>query len=105
MNQKKVRKALEALIKTFNSHNLTVREMIKVIGLFTYSVGAGIGGFSQPGPDHTLLEREYYSNPTVDVALMLQGLLIQTWVDDLLQKPVLSNLANKLKEKQENGKD
>ena len=101
-NEKKVKKALQALIKTFNSHNLTVSEMIKVIGQLAYSVGAGVGGFDSPAPNHTVLEQEYYTNPTVDIALMLQGILIQSWVEDFLQKPVLSTLQTRLKENQEN---
>ena len=42
------------------------------------------------GPTIEQLKQEYYSNPTVDVGLMLQALLICDWELDFIKHPKLS---------------
>jgi len=95
---KKIDKATADLLKALNKNNLTVAEMIRVFSRLGYTIGASLAGFEGKGPaDIEVLKQEYYTHPTVDIALMLQALLIDTWVEDFLQNPVLSNLNNRLK--------
>ena len=70
------------LIDVFNKHKLTEEEIVLTYGNLVYTLGASMGGYSGKGPALEALKKMYYSNPTLDVALMLQGILITTWYDD-----------------------
>jgi len=97
-DQQKIKKVLLSVSKVINKAELTIPELIYFYGNLGYMLGSSIGGFNQleTKPDEITLEREYRINPTIDLGFMLQGLLITTWVDSFIQKPVVSTLAQKL---------
>lgn len=105
IDEDKVTKVITKLHKVFNRANLTIPEILLAYGNLGYHLGASIAGFHEEGPDTETLEREYRLNPTVDVGLMLQGLLITSWEDNLLEKPEISSLAKRYKEQQEKEKE
>lgn len=102
VNEKKVEKVIEKLHKIINKSGLNVPEIVLTYGNLGYHLGASMAGFQYKGPDLETLKREYYLNPTVDVGLMIQGLMITGWEDGFKIKPELSRFAeiNK-KEKEE----
>lgn len=75
----KVEKCYEELVEVFQKHKLSVREILIAYGNLGYTLGASIEGFSGQGPSASDLEKMYYTNPTVGVALMSQGLLVTSW--------------------------
>ena len=98
--QKKVEKTIKKLHDTFNKAKLNPQEIIIAYGNLGYHLGASLAGFEDKGPDLETLKKFYYNDPTIDVGLMLQGLLITTWEQDFAQKPKLSNLAELYKTSQ-----
>lgn len=100
VDEKKVEKTIQKLHAIFNKANLNTQEIILAYGNLGYHLGAALAGFKDRGPDIETLKKFYYADPTVDVGLMLQGLLITTWEQDFTAKPKLSRLAelNKLSE-------
>jgi len=94
IDETKVAKLVSQVIKLINKNQLSIQEMIVAYGNLGYHLGASIAGFTDKGPNIEELKREYYSNPTVDVGLMIQGLLITDWEEDFRQNPKLSSFAN-----------
>lgn len=80
---KRCTKVYERLVDVFQEERPTVGETIIALGNLMYSLGASIGGYKDKGPGHEELSKMYYEKnpPTVDVALMLQGLQTTTWYD------------------------
>ena len=93
VDEKKVEKTIEKLHAIFNKAKLTPREILIAYGNLGYHLGASMAGFTDKGPDIGTLKRFYYADPTVDVGLMLQGLMITTWEEDFERSPKLSKLA------------
>jgi len=94
VNEKKIGKILDKVLDMINKSKLTIPELIILIGNLSYFIGASIAGFVEKGPSIDDLKKEYYRNPTIDIALMLQGLEITTWEEDFLKSPKISNIAN-----------
>lgn len=94
VDEKKVEKTIEKLHNVFNKANLNTQEIIIAYGNLGYHLGASLAGFTDKGPDMETLKKLYYADPTVDVGLMLQGLLITTWEKDFEKKPKLSAFAD-----------
>jgi len=92
--QDKVEKALNKILKALNQEQLTIPELIRLYGNLGYQIGTSIAGVKKQVSLEEL-KQLYYTNPTVDVGLMLQGLLITSWEEDFQQKPVLSNIGEK----------
>jgi hypothetical protein len=92
-NDNKVGAILTKVMKLLNKNNMTIPELIMFYGNLGYHVGASIAGYQGTGPSLEELKKLYYSNPTVDVGLMLQGLLITSWEEDYIKKPILSEKA------------
>ena len=79
----------EELVQVFQKHKPTVGEILIAYGNLGYSLGASIGGIKDEGPSIEKLQELYYSEPgRLDLALMLQGLLITTWYDDYVEKQI-----------------
>lgn len=83
VSKAKIDKAYSELVKVFNKHKLTVPEILIAYGNLGYTLGASIGGYKDKGPSAKDLELMYATKPTIDVALMLQGMTTTLWVDDL----------------------
>lgn len=80
---KKCTDLYEELVKVFQQYKPTVGEILIAYGNLGYALGASIGGHKEKGPSIEYLKELYYSEPgRLDVALMLQGLLVTTWYDD-----------------------
>lgn len=92
-DDKKIIKAMNATLKILNKYKLNIPELLLFFGNLGYHIGASMAGLKSNGPDLEALKREYYSNPTVDSGLMMQGLLITQWVSDYLKNPKLSNFV------------
>lgn len=69
------------LIQLFQKYSINVSELLIIYGNLGYSLGASIGGYKDKGPSLEELEKLYYAEPKrLDVALMLQGILITDWL-------------------------
>ena len=93
---KKVEQTIKKLHTIFNKANLNIQEILLAYGNLGYHLGASLAGFTGEGPigpDTDTLKKLYYVDPTVDVGLMLQGILITQWEQDFTKKPKLSKLA------------
>jgi hypothetical protein len=93
VDEGKVEKTIQKLHAVFNKANLNVQEILLVYGNLGYHLGASLAGFTNQGPNLEILKKLYYADPTVDVGLMIQGLMITTWEEDWTKKPRLSQLA------------
>lgn len=78
----KVDKVYKECVKAFQRTKLSVQEILLVYGNLGYTLGASIGGFEK-GPSVQELEKLYAENPNLAIALMLNGLTVTTWIDDL----------------------
>lgn len=91
-----INSTLNKLIKLINKSSHTRPELIELYGKLGYLIGASIGGYSENDkPTLQDLKHMYYVNPTLDVALMLQGLTTQTWKKDFEDNPKLSKLGER----------
>jgi hypothetical protein len=99
IDEKKIELVLDKVRKIINKAALTIPELLITYGNLGYNLGASMAGFTDKGPSIEDLKKSYYSNPSVDVGLMLQGLLITSWEKDFSQKPQLSNLIKKGEQK------
>lgn len=73
----------EELLKVFQNYKPTVGEILITYGNLGYALGASIGGYQEKGPGTEELKKLYYSEPgRLDVALMLQGMLVTEWFSD-----------------------
>jgi len=100
IDNEKAKEALDKLIEVMNTSDLTLQEQIHVLSNLIMATGASLAGFNGEMPSLEDLQHHDLLNPTIDVALMLQGLLMSQWAEDLKKKPVLSDLARKLKEQE-----
>lgn len=91
-DDKKVARTVESIMKILNKAKLNIPELIVLYGNMGYHIGASMAGLQSigQGPGIEELKREYYSKPSVDLGLMLQGLLITEWEKDYLTHPQLS---------------
>lgn len=83
VSRAKIEKLYTDLVKVFQKHKPGVKEILIAYGNLGYCLGASIGGYQEQGPSAKELELLYATKPTIDVALMLQGLTTTLWVDDL----------------------
>ena len=77
----KVNQAYEELVAVFQKYKLGVGEILIAYGNLGYTLGASIDGHAEQGPNTEELQKLYYSNPTVGVAMMLSGLTITSWYE------------------------
>lgn len=103
VNETKITTLVDQVHNWINENPLTIPELILFYGNLGYHLGASIAGFNNTGPTLEELQKAYYADPTVDVGLMLQGLLITTWEESFRQKPRLNSILTpqKISEKKE----
>jgi hypothetical protein len=95
-DEARVIKVLAKVMKVINKHNMTITDLIVMYGNLGYHIGASIAGVDpNSGPTLTELEQAYYTNPTIDVSLMIQGLQTTEWEKDFVAKPKLSHLGKR----------
>jgi hypothetical protein len=83
IDSEKCGKILEDLITAFNHQSISNKEIVLVLSNLMYTLGAYIEGYKEKGPGIDALEKLYYSHPTAGVGLMLQSLLMSTWLDSM----------------------
>ena len=92
LNKEKIEDCISKLEKVLTENNLTVGEILLTYGNLGYKLGASIrkgiydSRFVSEPPNTEELGKLYYSNPTPDVALMITGLTVTSWVDSLLKQ-------------------
>ena len=91
-DDKKVVSTINKVLKVLNKEKLSVSELIAFYGNLGIHIGCGIAGLDT-APNIEEIKREYYRNPTVDIALISQGYLITSWEQDYLKHPKLSSFA------------
>ncbi len=86
---KKVEECIRSLEKILQDQNLNVGELLLVYGNLGYKMGANLRRalsdpkFKSEPPDLDILNKLYYTNASIDVALMITSLQIVSWIDDL----------------------
>ena len=81
LNVERVSSLIEDLIKVFQHHKPTVKEIILAYGNLGYTLGACIDNWKNKGPDERTLLRLHKEKPSVGSALMLQGIQVCTWAE------------------------
>jgi len=89
-DEKKIAESIQKVLRILNKDKLNITELILFYARLGYSIGASMAGLKVDGPKLQELQQEYYKNPTVDVGMMMQGLLTETWIDSYKEKPALS---------------
>ena len=89
-DDKKVAETMAKALKVLDKAKLSIPEILVFYGNLGYHLGASIAGLKGTGPNLEEIKQEYYRNPSVDLGLMMQGLLITTWEEDFIQHPKLS---------------
>jgi len=80
------------LLRVFQKHKLTVKEIVVVYGNLGYSLGASVEGYKEFGPSPDEVQQKYYSGKnSIGNALMMQGMLITTWSDQIDNNSSLDN--------------
>jgi len=85
----KVTHLIQEVEKMLSEQSLNVGELLLFYGNLGYKVGANLRrelfdkDFKSEPPDTDLLNQLYYASATPDVATMLTGLHVISWVDDL----------------------
>jgi hypothetical protein len=82
-NAERVNEVYEKFINLLQEKKLTVAELCILLGNTLYTVGASIEGFKDEGPDMEELNKRYYTKPTVGIAIMLNGMTLVSYFDDL----------------------
>jgi len=75
----KVNRVYEKLVNIFQEEKLSVGEIIIAYGNLGYTLGASIEGYDGEGPSLEELTKKYYSDPTLGIALMIQGITVTSW--------------------------
>lgn len=82
-NPKRCNDLFVDLVENFQKHKPTVGEIIIALGNLCYTLGASIGKFPKEGPSFEEVEKMYMVEPKrLDLALMMQGMLMTTWFSD-----------------------
>lgn len=96
--REKANQALGELIEVLSKYKLRVQDLVVVYGNLGYAIGAAIEGYNgQEGPGLEELQKRYYSNPSIGVAMMLQGMLVTSWYDQVIQSQQSKTDSNKEK--------
>lgn len=84
--KEKTSETLEKILEVFKQKKLRTQDIILVLGNLSYSIGAALEGHEPgfTGPTIDELNQKYYTEPTVGVALMLQGLITVSWHDQIV---------------------
>jgi hypothetical protein len=74
---------INELESQINAYGLTPEELLVVLSSILIDFGAGLEDINSPLDTSLLkkLEQEYYANPTLGKALILQGSLMLSWND------------------------
>jgi hypothetical protein len=88
----KVVDTINKVLKIINKEGLNVPELIAFYGNLGIHIGCGIAGIKEI-PTIEEIKREYFTKPTIDLALIQQGYLITSWEEDWIKSPQLSKFA------------
>lgn len=93
----RVQECLQQMEEILASTNLNVGEILLLYGNLGYKLGANLRraiydkDFISEPPNIEELNKLYYSNPTEDLALMLTGLTVTSWLDFLLEREKIND--------------
>jgi hypothetical protein len=94
--QEKANKALDEIIQLLNKYKLRTQDLVVVYGNLGYTIGATIEAVDPNyGPSLEELQEKYYKEPTLGVALMLQGMLTTSWHDQVANGIDIQGLKEK----------
>jgi hypothetical protein len=88
----RVQKCLALIENILASTSLNVGELLLLYGNLGYKLGANLRralydkDFISEPPNIEELNKLYYSNPAEDVALMITGLTVTSWLDTILER-------------------
>ena len=86
----------EDLVKVYQKHKPTVGSILINYGNLGYTLGASIQGYKDEGPSVEELNKMYYSNPSLGIALMLQGVTIVSWFSSWEEQQVKKETKEKI---------
>lgn len=81
----KANEVLGQCIEAFQGANLRTQDLVVVWGNLGYSLGASIEGFTESGPSLEELQQAYHQNPTIGIAMMLQGMMATLWSNQMTE--------------------
>ena len=94
----KVKGLVENLIQVITSGKpRQVGEIVLAYGELGYCIGAALGGYKEKGPTLDELNKAYYTNPSLSSALMLQGLTVKSWIEDIRKEDQLKKSKEETK--------
>lgn len=80
----KTNEVTQEVIELLNKSKLTLHESVIVVGKLLYSMGSQMNNFIGAGPTLEEVKQKYYTEPTnLGNALILTGLTIQSWLQDI----------------------
>lgn len=90
--RERANQCLQELIGVLQKYNLRVQDLTVVYGNLGYAIGASVEGHKDgEGPTLEELQQQYYTSPTLGCALMLQGMLVTSWYDQVSNGLTLEN--------------
>lgn len=81
MDPDKKKKILTKLITELNQSGLTDKEIVEVYSDLGLSVGCSMCDLKEV-PAMEEIEEMYYKSPNMGLALVLQSILLRTWIDE-----------------------
>ncbi len=93
MTKRKISKRAQQLVsqtcQTLTTQKFKAPETLEFLAYLLHSIGSSIAQENKVSSSFSLeeLQKRYYKGPSVDSALMLQGLLLFAWEEDLRKQP------------------
>ena len=81
MDPQKKKEVLAKLITTLNKSGLTDKEIVEIYSDLGLSVGCSMSDLKEVPPMEQI-EAEYYKEPRMGLALVLQSILLRSWIDE-----------------------
>ena len=80
LNKKKIEKVLNKVLNLLSRNKFTQEEVVVLYGNLGLALGASMAECTRNMPTVRELHERYENSPTIDVAMMLNGLNVASWV-------------------------
>jgi hypothetical protein len=80
----KVSDCLSEIVEVLQKYHFKVNDLLLLYSNLSYTLGASIDGYKEKGPSPDELEKLYYTNPTVGIALMMTGINASVWRETIM---------------------